>query len=59
MLQENILKRDSTSEEKIVRGYQTLAGEFCVVNVEFSNVQCLINILLDKSTHHIKLLLIC
>ena len=53
MLQENILKRDSTSEEKIVRGYQTLAGEFCVVNGEFSNVQCLINILLDKSTHHI------
>ena len=59
MLQENILKRDSTSEEKIVRGYQTLAGEFCVVNGEFSNVQYLINILLDKSTHHIKLLLIC
>ena len=31
------------SEYKIVIGYHTLAGEFCVVNGDFSNLCCLMN----------------
>ena len=31
--------------KKIVIGYLTLAGDFCVVNGEFSNLWCLINTL--------------
>ena len=33
------------SEYKIVIGYHTLAGEFCVVNGDFSNLCCLMNTL--------------
>ena len=35
----------SMSEYKIVIGYHTLAGEFCVVNGYFSNLRCLMNTL--------------
>ena len=38
-------ERGTMSERKIVTGYRTLAGEFCVVNVEFSHLQCLMNAL--------------
>ena len=31
-------ERGSMSQYKIVIGYRTLAGEFCVVNGEFSNL---------------------
>ena len=33
----------STSEKKIVIGYPVLAGEICVVNREFSDLQWLMN----------------
>ena len=33
------------SEYKIVIGYHTLAGEFCVVNGDFSDLRCLMNTL--------------
>ena len=32
-------ERGSTSEYKILIGYRTLAGEFCVVNREFSDLR--------------------
>ena len=38
-------ERGSMSEYKIVIGYHTLAGEFCVVNGYFSNLRCLMNTL--------------
>ena len=38
-------ERGSMSEYKIVIGYHTLAGEFCVVNGDFSNLRCLMNTL--------------
>ena len=33
------------AEWKIVIGYRMLAGEFCVVNEDFSNLWCLMNTL--------------
>ena len=44
MLQENILK-EASHLSKIVKGYLLLAGEFCIVNGEFSDLQCLMNTL--------------
>ena len=38
-------ERGSMSEYKIVIGYHTLAGEFCVVNGYFSHLHCLMNTL--------------
>ena len=38
-------ERGSMSEHKIVIGYHTLNGEFCVVNREFSDLRWLINTL--------------
>ena len=38
-------ERDYMSEQKTVTGYQTLDGEFCEVNGEFSNLWCLIKTL--------------
>ena len=38
-------ERGSMSEYKIVIGYHTLAGEFCVVYGYFSNLRCLMNTL--------------
>ena len=34
-------ERDYMSEQKTVTGYQTLDGEFCEVNGEFSDLWCL------------------
>ena len=31
--------------KKIAIGFRTFAGEFCLVNGEFSNLQCLMNTL--------------
>ena len=45
MLQENTLKEAPRLNKTIVRAYQTLAGEFCVVNGEFSDLRCLMNTL--------------
>ena len=47
MLQKNILKEASRLNKIIVRGYQTLVGKFCVVNGEFSDLRCLMNILVN------------
>ena len=38
-------ERSTMSEQKIVTGYHTLAGEVCVVNGEFFDLRCLINAL--------------
>ena len=38
-------ERGFTSEYKIVIGYRTLAREFCIVNGESSDLQCLMNTL--------------
>ena len=38
MVQQNILKEAPHLNKKIVIRYQRLAGEFCVVNGEFSNL---------------------
>ena len=38
----------SMSEWKIVIGYQTWAGEFCVTNREFSGLRCLLNTLIQS-----------
>ena len=38
-------ERDSMSEQKIAIGYCSLAGEFCVVNEEFSDLRCSMNTL--------------
>ena len=45
MLQENTLKEAPRLNKTIVRAYQTLAGEFCIVNGEFSDLRCLMNTL--------------
>ena len=42
---EEYFKRGSTSKKNIVIGYQMFAGEFCLVNGEFFNLQCLMNTL--------------
>ena len=44
-LQENIMKEAPHLNKKIVTGYQTLAGEFFIVNGEFSDFRCLMNTL--------------
>ena len=36
-------ERGSTSEYKIVTGYQTFAGELCIANGESSDLRCLMN----------------
>ena len=38
-----IFERGSSSWQKIVMGYWTLAREFCVVNREFSHLWCIMN----------------
>ena len=45
MLQENIIKDAPRLNKKIVIGYWTLVGEFCIVNREFSDLQYLMNTL--------------
>ena len=47
MLQKNILKEAPRLNKIIARAYQTLAGEFCLVNGEFSDLRCLMNILVN------------
>ena len=44
-LQKNIMKEAPHLNKKIVTGYQTLAGEFFIVNGEFSDFRCLMNTL--------------
>ena len=48
LLQENIWKESPRLNNNIV-GHQTLAEEFCLVNREFSDLQCLMNILLTAA----------
>ena len=38
----------------MVVGYRTFAGEFCIVNGEFSYLQCLINTLIYLQTDTLK-----
>ena len=47
-LQENILKEAPCLNKKLALGYLMLAGEFCIVNREFSDLQCLMNTLRTK-----------
>ena len=47
MLQKNILKEAPRLNKIVARAYQTLAGEFCLVNGEFSDLRCLMNILVN------------
>ena len=55
MLQESIFKEALRLNKKTVIGYQTLVGEFCTVNREFSDLQYLMNTLhggeLNKPSH--------
>ena len=47
-LLENILKEAPCLNKKMVLGYGMLTGEFCIVNREFSDLQCLMNTLKTK-----------
>ena len=47
-LQENILKDAPCLNKNMALGYGMLAGEFCIVNREFSDLQCLMNTLKTK-----------
>ena len=47
-LQENILKEAPCLNKKMALGYGMLTGEFCIINREFSDLQCLMNTLRTK-----------
>ena len=47
-LQENILKEAPCLNKKMALGYGMLTTEFCIINREFSDLQCLMNTLRTK-----------
>ena len=47
-LQENILKEAPCLNKKMALGYGMLTGEFCMINREFSDLQCLMNTVRTK-----------
>ena len=54
---EEYFERGSTSEYKIAIGYRTFAGELCVVNGEFSDLRCRMNILYKLLNKFIRLMI--